>query len=83
MNTPFNFLGIPETDPKEAQVIVMPLPFEKTTSYGQALELIKAVVQRKHLVGADFVELSPIKKMPAYDFLVAKLVYKLIGYKFA
>jgi agmatinase len=52
-------------------------------SYGQALELIKAVAQRKHLVGADFVELAPIKKMPAYDFLVAKLVYKLIRYKFA
>jgi len=49
-------------------------------SYRQALEIIKAVAQKKNLVAADFVELSPIKNVPAYDFLVAKLVYSLISY---
>lgn len=51
-------------------------------SYSQALDILKAVAQKKNLVSADFVELAPIKAIPAYDFLVAKLIYKLIGYKF-
>lgn len=51
-------------------------------SYEQACELLKAVAKQKNLVAADFVELAPIKDIPAYDFLVAKLVFKLIGYKF-
>ncbi len=51
-------------------------------SYEQAVGLIKAVSQKKNVVAADFVELSPIPGMPGYDFLIAKLIYKLIGYKF-
>lgn len=52
-------------------------------SYNQALEIIKAVAQKKNLVAADFVELSPIKNIPAYEFLVAKLIYSLIKYLYA
>lgn len=52
-------------------------------SYSQALEIIKAVAQKKNLVAADFVELSPIKNIPAYDFIVAKLIYFLINYYYA
>lgn len=51
-------------------------------SYKQALEILKAVTGQKNLVAADFVELAPIKGIPAYDFLVAKLIFKLIGFKF-
>lgn len=51
-------------------------------SYQQALDLLQAVAQNKNLVAGDFVELSPIQGIPAYDFLVAKLIFKLIGYKF-
>lgn len=51
-------------------------------SYEQALDLMKAVAKRKNIVGADFVELAPIKGFHGYDFLVAKLIYKLIGYKY-
>lgn len=51
-------------------------------SYSQALEIIKGVIQNKNLVAVDFVELSPIKGMPAYNFLTAKLIYQLISYKF-
>jgi agmatinase len=51
-------------------------------SYAQALELMSTVAKRKNLVGADFVELAPIRGMPGYDFLVAKLVFKLISFKF-
>ena len=49
-------------------------------SYNQALEILKAVMQKKNIIAADFVELSPIKNVPAYDFLVAKLIYSLINY---
>lgn len=52
-------------------------------SYKQAVELLRAVAREKNVVAADFVELAPIKNMPAYDFMIAKLVYKLIGFKFA
>ncbi len=47
-----------------------------------ATELLKEVCMSKNVVGADFVELAPIKGMHAPDFLAAKLIYKLIGYKF-
>ncbi len=46
----------------------------------QTLELLKAVAQNRHIVGADIVELDPIPGISAPDFLAAKLVYKLIGY---
>lgn len=49
----------------------------------ELMELIKQVCVRKNVVGADIVELAPISKLHAPDFLVAKLLYKLIGYRFA
>lgn len=51
-------------------------------SYSQALSLLQAVAREKNVVAADFVELAPIKGFHCCEFLVAKLVYKLIGYKF-
>lgn len=47
-------------------------------SYAQALEIIRGVATHKNLVAADFVEFSPIKNIPAYDFLIAKLIYSLL-----
>ncbi len=46
------------------------------------LRLLKEVFSKRNVVGADVVELSPIPPDVASDFLAAKLVYKLIGYKF-
>ncbi len=46
------------------------------------LDILRAVCEKKKIIGADFVELAPIKNLPAPDFLVAKLIYKLIGYTF-
>ena len=34
------------------------------------------------IVGADINELSPIKGFNSYNFLVAKLAYKILSYKF-
>lgn len=46
------------------------------------LELLRRVFRERHVVGCDVVELAPIPGLAAPDFLVAKLVYKMIGYKF-
>lgn len=47
------------------------------------LKLLRRVFRERTVVAADVVELAPIAGVPASDFLVAKLVYKLIGYRFA
>lgn len=44
------------------------------------MRLLERVFQEKRVVAADVVELAPIPGMAAPDFLVAKLVYRLIGY---
>lgn len=48
----------------------------------QTMEILKNVSEKKKIVGADVVELAPIKGFSAPDFLAAKLVYKIIGYIF-
>ncbi|MDP9249099.1 MAG: agmatinase [bacterium] len=48
----------------------------------QVMEIFEAVTREKNVVGADFAECAPIPRFHAYDFLVAKLAFKLIGYKF-
>jgi agmatinase len=47
----------------------------------QVLELIKLLCRRRELVGFDVVELAP-SGARAPDFLAAKLVYKLLAYRF-
>jgi len=46
------------------------------------LKILKQVFQTKNVIGADIVELVPNSQLHHPDFLVAKLVYKMIGYKF-
>jgi len=46
----------------------------------QTMKILRKVFKEKNVVGADVVELSPIKGFDAPDFLAAKLVYKIIGY---
>jgi agmatinase len=46
----------------------------------QVLSLLNAVASSKKIVGFDVVEFSPIKGMHAPDFMIAKLIYKFIGY---
>ena len=47
-----------------------------------ALALLRAVAQRKNIIGFDVVELCPDQGPAACAFLAAKLTYKLIGYAF-
>ncbi len=46
------------------------------------LDLMKAVFEKKNVVGFDVVELAPIKCFPASEFMASLLVYKLFNYKF-
>ncbi len=43
-------------------------------------DFLKVLIHEKNLVGFDMVELSPIPGLVAPDFLVAKLIYKIISY---
>ena len=52
-------------------------------SWTEITALIRATAHRRRIVGADFVELSPIPGLVAPNFLVAKLIYKLLTYKYA
>jgi agmatinase len=46
------------------------------------LPIIKKVCQISNVVGADINELAPIKNFESYNFLVAKLAYKILSYTF-
>ena len=46
------------------------------------LVLLKSVFDDKEVVGFDVVELCPDERNKAPDFLAAKLIYKLLSYKF-
>lgn len=45
-----------------------------------ALRLLDRVFRRRRVLAADVVELAPVPGLHAPDFVVAKLVYKLIAY---
>jgi agmatinase len=46
------------------------------------MKYLKKVFRNRNIVGFDIVEFAPIKELKAPDFLVAKLFYKLLSYKF-
>ena len=48
----------------------------------ETLDIIKIAIKNSNIVGADINELSPIKGFNSYNFLVAKLAYKILSYKF-
>ncbi len=50
--------------------------------WDDVLPIIKKVCQISNIVGADINELAPIKNFDSYNFLVAKLAYKIISYSF-
>ncbi len=50
--------------------------------WDETLKIIKIAMKNSKVVGADVNELAPIKGFNSYNFLVAKLVYKILSYKF-
>ena len=50
--------------------------------WDETLNIIKIASKNSNIVGADINELSPIKGFNSYNFLTAKLAYKIISYSF-
>ena len=50
--------------------------------WDETLNILKIAAKNSNIVGADLNELSPIKGFNSYNFLVAKLIYKILSYKF-
>jgi agmatinase len=67
-------------DPAVMPAVGTPEPGGLT--WRELLALLKLVFTRKTVVAADVVELCPIPGLVAPTFLAARLVYKLIGYRF-
>jgi agmatinase len=52
-------------------------------SWYEMLALLRATIERREVIGCDVVELSPLPGMIAPNFLCAKLIYKILTYRFA
>lgn len=50
--------------------------------WDETMRLLKKVCAEKNLVGFDVVELAPQKSYTFPDFMTAKLIYKILNYKF-
>ena len=50
--------------------------------WDETLKIIKIAAKNSNIIGADINELSPIKGFNSYNFLVAKLAYKILSYKY-
>ena len=50
--------------------------------WDETLDIIKIASKNSNIVGADINELAPIKGFNSYNFLVAKLAYKILSYIF-
>lgn len=51
-------------------------------SWQEMLTLLRAVISRRRVVGCDVVELCPLPGLVAPNFLCAKLIYKILSYRF-
>ena len=50
--------------------------------WDETLDIIRIAAKNSNIVGADINELAPIKGFNSYNFLVAKLAYKILTYKY-
>ena len=50
--------------------------------WDETLKFIKIAAKNSNIVGADINELAPINGFNSYNFLVAKLAYKILSYKY-
>jgi agmatinase len=51
-------------------------------SWYETLSLLRRVIESKTVVGCDLVELCPLPGLAAPNFLCAKLIYKILSYRF-
>jgi agmatinase len=66
-------------DPSEMPAVGTPEP--GGLNWYQVLDLFQEINRRTNIVGMDVVELCPMAGQTRADFLAAKLVYKMIGYR--
>ena len=50
--------------------------------WNETLDIIKIAAKNSNIVGVDINELAPIRGFNSYNFLVAKLAYKILAYKY-
>ena len=50
--------------------------------WDETINIIKTAAKSSKIIGADINELSPIRGFDCYNFLIAKLAYKIISYTF-
>ena len=50
--------------------------------WNDVIPIIRKVCKISNVVGCDINELSPIKGFDTYNFIVAKLAYKILSYVF-
>ncbi len=67
-------------DPAEMPAVGTPEP--GGLHWYQLLDMLREIFRRTTVVGMDVVELCPMEGQTRADFLAAKLVYKMIGYRF-
>jgi agmatinase len=48
----------------------------------EGLSLLRRVIESRNVVGCDIVELCPLPGIVAPNFLCAKLIYKILSYRF-
>ena len=85
-NGPVMVTLLPAATPLGADPSIMPAtgtPEPGGLSWTEMTRLLRTTAERRRIVGADIVELSPIPGMVAPNFLCAKLLYKLLTYRFA
>ena len=51
-------------------------------SWREALKLLRRVIEQRIVVGCDIVELAPMGGNVAPNFMCAKLIYKILSYRF-
>lgn len=51
-------------------------------SWYEVIGLLRRVIERRNVVGCDIVELSPMPGNVAPSFMCAKLIYKILSYRF-
>jgi len=71
-------LDVDVLDPPQVPCVGTPEP--GGLDYSEVLILIKEIMREGNVVAMDFVEFSPCPGMRSDAYLVAKLVYKAIGY---
>ena len=49
-------------------------------TYAKALAIVRAACKAGNVVGADLVELAPIKGLHACDYTAAAIAYKILSY---